>query len=233
MEQYLVVWWAIIIPVILVSPVHVWLDYRHRGKTEDSLSLRISWLWGLGSFSFQVPVIHTEKSGVAVKAEAGARKKNIKFPFKLSLRDILFMSANFKYLKSPLDKYLRFSRVFLKIERFVWHTELGIWDSARLGQLIGVVWSAKGMISGMLGRYLKFKKTPVLRVLPMFNTSRFRTVVSCILVFPVGYIIIAAIFGIYMVVKVKLLTKRRGEADVRTSNSGIDEDCHGKYQGNG
>ena len=96
----------------------------------------------------------------------------------------------FRRLKKskPLKLFLR----SVKIRRLVWHTEIGLRDSARLGLLGGALWALKGAVCAGLQQTVRLHRPPVLRVAPRFNSSYFRTVISCILEFPLGYAIIAA-----------------------------------------
>ena len=194
-----------IILIVFSLPVRLWLDYRHRGKTEDSLLVQFSMLAGLINYSVEVPVISTSDRGLALGAKTASKKKRIK-------------------LSIP-------SRNNLRVRTFVWQTELGMADSDRLAILTGSLWAVKGMVCAGLHCLFTFSAPPVIRVFPRFNRNCFRMAFSCILEFPLGYAIITAFFVGYQAIKLKL--KRRGEKIDRTSNSGSDEDSHGKYQGNG
>jgi hypothetical protein len=212
---------------LFISPVRIWIDYRHRGKAEDSLLVQLRFLWGLSSFSLQVPVISATVRGVTIEAEAGKRKERIGLKpspgwLRQSLRTLKFLRVR---------KILNFFRRSLTIRRLVWHTEIGMRDCARLAQLSGALWAAKGMAGAWLQSLLRAERPPVFRVLPHFNRSHFRTVFTCILEFPLGYAIIASFWALYAMLKFKL-TKRGGE-NVRTSNSRADENGHGEHQGNG
>lgn len=216
--------------VLVISPVRIWIDYRHRGMTEDSLLLQISLLWDARTFSVRVPVISSSPSGVAVQAEAGQSKGK----FKLSMPSIQQLKQNMaiiKELKGNFSWLFRFIRKVLWIKQLVWHTEIGLNDSARLAQIAGGLWAVKGTVSAAGQKIFQFSKQPVLRIRPYFNRSYFRTVFTCILEFRLGYIIIVAFFAVFLVLKLKLA--KRGENNVGTSNSRLDEDSNGKYQRNG
>jgi hypothetical protein len=217
----------VFVAVMLSSPVGLWVDYRHRGKTEDSLLLKVSLLWGIGHYTVQVPVISSSDKGVSVEAEAGKKKSR----FRLSVPSLGQIKQSVKHTKGWLHWFYSFSRRVIRIKQFVWHTELGLVDSARLAQITGALWAVKGTVSAGLQKLFRFAKPPVLRVRPSFNRSYFRTVFTCILEFPLGYIIIVGLFIIAMVIKVKL--SKRGEVNVGTSNPRPDENSHGKHQRNG
>jgi len=213
--------------VVVASPVRIWADYRHRGNIDDSLLLKAEFLWGLTSWTLQVPVISSSSRGIALRARTGQgeRSNRIVLPSGRLRR----LEEFFRRLKKskPLKLFLR----SVKIRRLVWHTEIGLRDSARLGVLGGALWALKGAVCAGLQQTVRLHRPPVLRVAPRFNSSYFRTVISCILEFPLGYAIIAAFIAVYWAVKYKL--SRKGERHVGTSNSGPDEDSHGEYQRNG
>lgn len=216
--------------ILLISPLGIWVDYRHRGKSEDSLLMQIQFLWGLGKFSVQVPVISASRGGLSLRATAGKQKKRIGIAMPSRRQFIRRMTA-IQQVKGSVGRFLRLFRRSVKIKKLVWHTQLGINDSARLAQLTGMLWAVKGMVCAGAYGLFRFTTQPVLRVQPQYNRNFFRTVFSCILEFPLGYAIIAAFFAVYLVLKLKL--SRRGEENVGTSNSGPDENSDGKYQGNG
>ena len=228
--SYVFIGLTFVIAILLISPVRIWVDYRHRGKTEDTLLLQVSLFWGLCPFSIQVPVISSTAKGVSVEAEAGKKKRKVqlKIPSLGQIKKSLQLVQEFK---NVIHKFTKFTRRVFKIRQFVWHTEIGLADSARLAQITGILWAVKGTVSAGLVTLLRFTRPPVIRIRPCFNRSYFRTVFTCIVEFPLGYIIIAGFFAVYFVVKVKL--SKRGEVNVGTSNSRPDENSNGEHQGNG
>jgi|GEM_PF-517675 len=224
------IWWLSVAVTIMISPVRLWIDYRHRGKTEDTLLFKISFLWGLKHFTLQVPIIASTSKGVKIRAQDGKKQKRWGIP-RPSPAQLAAGLEEWKKLKGGVSKLLGFFGRKVMIKYFVWHTELGMADSARLAQITGGIWAGKGVVCAGLKQLLNFKRRPILRVIPHFQRSYFRTVFTCILEFRLGYAIIAAFFAAYLILKHKLY--RRGEENVRTSNPGSDEDGHGKYQRDG
>lgn len=223
----LLVWWTVAAIVVAASPVRLWLDYRHRGKTEDSLLIQVGLMWDAYVFSTEVPVISSGSRGVALETSS---KRWFRLP-RPSLAQVGAGMRSVSLLRRPLKRFAALSRRFISVRRFVWHTEVGLADSAAVAQLSGVLWAVKGVAAGMAQQFLPLTAPPVLRVKPQFGRNHFRTVFSCILEFPLGYIIIAGLFAVYMLVRVKIA--RRGEGNVRTSNPGANENSHGKHQRNG
>lgn len=219
-----------IILILFFLPVRLWLDYRHRGKTEDSLLVQFSMLAGLINYTVEVPVISTSDRGLALGAKTASKKKRIKLSIPSPEKFGQYW-RQYNELRRSLKRIIRSFRNNLRVRTFVWQTELGMADSDRLAILTGSLWAVKGMICAGLHCLFTFSAPPVIRVFPRFNRNYFRVAFSCILEFPLGYAIITAFFVGYQAIKLKL--KRRGEKIDRTSNSGSDEDSHGKYQGNG
>lgn len=211
-------------------PVRLWVDYRHRGKTEDTLLIQFCLWGGIGSLTFQVPVITTFSRGIAIRAEVGSKKKHLDFPLP-TVKQLRQYWQIFKKARRILHRVFSLFRRTMRIKRFVWHTEMGMNDSARLAQLTGALWAVKGTTCAALLNWFSFVGEPVFRVCPRFNRSYFRMVITCILEFPLGYAIIVTCFAIGLALKLKLI--KRGEGNGRTSNPRPDEDSHGKYQRNG
>ena len=223
----------IVVTIVLISPVRVWLDYRHQGLSEDALLVQSQVLWGAKTFALQVPVIATGKRGVSLQARSGKFSKRLKFEAPTSLSQLKQAKQLFQAAKPVMQRQFKLTRRFLRIERLISHTEVGINDSALLAQLVGSLWGIKGLVVGKAQSVFRFTNQPILRIKPRFNQSYFRTVFSCILVFPLGYIIIVALITAYLLLKLKLALKRGENKDVGTSNSRSHEDSHGKHQGNG
>jgi hypothetical protein len=218
-----------VILCLFFLPVRLWLDYRHRGKTEDSMLVQFS-IWGLLQYSLEVPVISTSEKGLALGTKTASKKKRIQLS-RPSPEELGRYWRQYKELLRSLKRVFRFFRRSLKVKSFVWHTEFGIRDSARLAILTGSLWAVKGMVCAALHHLFSFTAPPVIRVFPRFNRNYFRVAFSCILEFPLGYAIITAFYAGFQAIKFKL--KRRGAKIDRTSNPGSNEDGHGKYQGNG
>jgi len=132
--------------------------------------VQVGLLWGLKSFSVEVPIISSSAQGVAVQAEVGKKKKKIR----LSIPSLEQLREHFKLLssvKKQVKKILNFFFSSVKVKRFIWHTELGIQDSARLAPLVGAMWAVKGSACAALQSWFPFQKRPICRIIPHFNSS--------------------------------------------------------------
>ena len=172
--RWVVVFQLLAAAVVVASPVRIWADYRHRGNIDDSLLLKAEFLWGLTSWTLQVPVISSSSRGIALRARTGQgeRSNRIVLPSGRLRR----LEEFFRRLKKskPLKLFLR----SVKIRRLVWHTR-GVGQRAwACGRCV------KGAVCAGLQQTVRLHRPPVLRVAPRFNSSYFRTVISCILEFP-------------------------------------------------
>lgn len=221
-------WWLLLLAgiVIIISPVRVWLDYRHRGKVADSLLIQVGVLWNAWVYSTEVPVISAGKSGSLQTSPR--RPSQLPRP---SRKRIAALPGLLRLLWPSLKKFFALGRRFIRVRRLVWHTEIGLVDSATLAQLSGAIWAVKGWAASVMQQFFRLHAPPLLRVRPRYGRSFFRTVFSCILDFPLGYIIIAGLFAVYMAARVKIAG--RGEVIVGASNPGSHENSHGEHQGNG
>ena len=211
------------------QPIRLWLDFRHRGKTEDSLLLQVSVLWGLIKYSLEVPIISTSSEGLALETHADGKKNRMQLHVP-SLQELGLYWRRFQENKDFLQRVFRLCRHGIKVKSFVWQTDFGFGDSDRLAILAGGLWALKGIIIASLNNVFNFTAPPVIRVFPRFDRNCFRVAFSCILEFPLGYAIITAFFAGCHVLKNLI---RRGAKIDRTSNPGLDEDGHGKHQRNG
>ncbi len=219
-----------ILLLLFFLPVRLWIDYKHRGKTEDSLLVQISMLAGVFCYSLTVPVISSSDKGLTLGMQSGSKKKLRRFTFSIP-PELIKCWRQYRDLWSSGIRTFRFFRKHIRIKRFVWHTELGMRESHRLAIVTGSLWAVKGMVLGGLHNFFFFSTPPTIRVFPRFNRNYFRVAFSCILEFPLGYAIITAFFAGFQAIKFRL--KRRGANNGGTSNPGPDEDSHGEYQGNG
>lgn len=223
-------WLAAVLAFLLFLaflPIRLWVDYKHRGKSEDTLLVHFSTLWGLVEHSTEVPVVKGGRNKLSLASKATKKKFTLSRP---SLAELAGYWQDYQEIRRA--KISRLFRRNFKIRQLTWHTELGLEDSDRLAVLTGGLWAVKGLVVAGLYHVFSFSAPPVIRVLPRFNRNYFRLSVSCILEFPLGYAIITAFYAGFLAVKL-ILKRRSGKKSDRTSNPGPDEDSNGKHQGNG
>lgn len=220
----------IVLILLFFSPFRLWLDYRHRGLTEDSMVLQFTALGGLYRRTTMVPVIRSSPEGLVFGTVEARKRGRLTVPGPKPGG----LAGYWQGLKDSLPMFLRLYPLYrrrLKVKSFRWQTEVGLTDSYSLALLSGALWAVKGVVVASLCRLFTFKTTPKIKVIPRFGRATFRLSVSCILEIPLGYAIITAVFVLFH--KLKLRLKRRSANDERTSNPGADENRHGEHQGNG
>lgn len=78
--------------------------------------------------------------------------------------------------------------------RLQWETGFGLDDYAATGLTTGLIWMAKGLIIGLLSRYLRIDPGGVrIAVVPQFGNTCYQSNLDCILETSFGYIIIVVL----------------------------------------
>ena len=131
--------------LLLFLPVRLWIDYKHRGKTEDSLLVQISMLAGVFCYSLEVPVISSSDKGLTLGMQTGSEKRRRRLSFSIP-QELGRYWRQYRDLLRSGTRIFRFFRRHLKVKRFVWHTELGMRESHRLAIVTGSLWAIKGMV---------------------------------------------------------------------------------------
>lgn len=74
------------------------------------------------------------------------------------------------------------------------YTEIGLDDAAQTGIAVGSVWAIISFGLSQISKWIVLKpETPQIKVVPIFNNPRFYLEYDCIIVFPLGHIIIVFI----------------------------------------
>lgn len=196
------IWWLIIgiILLIVMIPflkINVNLNYLH-DKDNDDLKLKVSTLFGLISFRFEVPVIAVDDDSpsIVVKEEQHSSLSDSEKTDKFTAKEIL---RGIEKAKDFLEHIVGFHKIvsrFLShviIHHFKWHSVLGIGDAAHTAILAGVAWSIKGTVLGIISNYMKLKTKPNIIVEPLFQQISSHTELSCMFSFRIGHAILAAL----------------------------------------
>lgn len=172
--------------------------YSH-AKDDDQLTIRVR-LWFI-RYTFNVPLIKIDKDTNSIvvsheehagKDQAGAETKSKRF----TPTEILNNMKDFNELVLHVVHLHAIGKKFLKrvtIHKLEWHTAFGLGDAALTGVFIGVAWSIKGGILGVLSQYMRLKTTPVLTITPYFQHLLSHTKLSCMISFRIGNAILAGL----------------------------------------
>ncbi|WP_163101224.1 DUF2953 domain-containing protein [Peribacillus alkalitolerans] len=190
----------IILIIILFTKVTIEVFYYH-GQDNDQLTVRIRALFNLVKKKIDVPLIKVDDNSpslvVKEKVQTGeddskAKKKVQQFTphdFMDGLHDTREMLTHIIGLHKIIKKFLR----TVTVHSFHWHSMIGTGDAAITGTLVGGAWGLKGVIVGILTRYLRFQVSPDYTITPSFQHAISLTKVNCIIRFRVGNAIMAGL----------------------------------------
>lgn len=118
--------------------------------------------------------------------------------------------------------------------------EIGGFDAMQSALLAGALWSVVGWALGVTSTMIRLEPTvPKIVIVPNFNGPTWRLQADCIVHFRLGHAIVAGVWSLVRLLREKELVRwwresrrRKGvEGSGRKSDSGPDEDGHGKHQG--
>ena len=237
MKWVLIIIVALLVFIFLLSimKLKIKIDILHAGDN-DHIKIKAMALFGLISYTYDVPLIkiNKENPSLIVKTEQkmGNENKtlNSEDKKKITPNDML---KNIRKSKEFMEHVIHLHKIVKKfirhisIDKLEWNSSLGLGDAAQTGVAIGVLWSLKSGIVGLLSHYMKLKSKPELTVNPHFQEILTHTSLKCIISFRIGH----AIGGALSVVKYWKSTKG-GKQHVRTSNSRLDDNSYGKLEAN-
>ncbi|MFC0557943.1 DUF2953 domain-containing protein [Halalkalibacter alkalisediminis] len=196
------VWTIVIVGIILlfiviaITKVKVDCQYRHN-QDDDLLEVKVT-VWKMRVYTFSAPIIKIDPDSAAVIVEeeqeiAGIDSKK-KFPITphLILEDLRWLRDLFKHVVG-LHKIIKRFLKKVSVNKFTWHTDIGVGDAAHTAQLAGAVWTLKGSIIGLIGNTMRIKLMPKLSINPHFQAVVSHTYLSCIFSFRIGHAIVAGL----------------------------------------
>ncbi|MCD8501904.1 MAG: DUF2953 domain-containing protein [Bacillaceae bacterium] len=195
-------WWLMIIVLTLLMAVpflrlKINLSYLH-DKDNDDLKIKVTTLFGLLKFRFEVPLIAIDKESpsIVIKEEHHSGLGDSENTSKVTAKDV---TKGIEKVKDFLEHIVGFHKIgknFLKkvkVHHFSWNTVLGIGDAAHTAVLTGVVWGLKGTILGIISNYMLLKVRPEIHVQPHFQLVTSHTELTCMFSFRLGNAILAAL----------------------------------------
>ena len=189
------------------------LDYI-RNEQEEWVLLSFYTRDGFFRYRYEIPLLKTDNDKVRFKLVKGQSRE---------MRD----STDKKGKLTPIDIYKKYtsarsylkdhSSVFEDIRKYLnkqdIHVELniklrqGTGDAAQTGLLCGLLWTAAGILTTWLSRYLKaFKKE--IKITPCFDKSIFEVDAFCIFHVKLVHIIVVLIKLYYMKYLIKMKAKK-------------------------
>lgn len=232
--------------LISLLPVMIRVNYGRQGE-QDLLVMGIS-IWPGLRYSFRVDMINFKASlqGTSLffrgenKRPGTQLEKKIGYQWPLMgelVRQAPFWIDAIGSLKPSFD-YIRQRTVISDLK---WKTIFGFQDPYITGVASGLIWSVKGYIASAACSLIRLSGPPVLSVIPDFNNAGISTNLNCIFMTRTGYIIstgVRAAGSLILSGKAVKIIKMLRKSDRRcsygrTSNRRLNENSHGKHQGNG
>ncbi|GIN86879.1 hypothetical protein J6TS2_32650 [Heyndrickxia sporothermodurans] len=179
--------------IIWFTTITILIDYTH--KMDDD-HLRVQFIiWKFIRYKVKVPTIKVEKDEPTItfekKTSAGGHNHS-----EITPKDISDQFSDYKELIEHIFGLKIVIRKFLKtvkITKFEWHSNVGVKDAATTGKLIGVVWSVKALIIGLLSKYMNLLEFPDYTVTPSFQIPKSETVLKCMFKIRIGNAILAGL----------------------------------------
>jgi len=199
----------LLIFVILISNIYVTITYRYQDKNPQ-LELNIRALYGILKFNFDLLSIKTkneklnseEKVGTDHGTNSSTNQKDKK------VEEELQPVSDVEKMVNQLPNLYAMSKGIIKkfkITRFRWTTDFGVGEASQTGTLTGIMWAFKGVVLGIISRYLTLVNYPELVITPNFQRKVLDTYLLCMIQIRVGNAILAGfkIFSFYRKTKAK------------------------------
>lgn len=229
---------AILLLLLFISLIKlkVKIDILH-SQDNDHIKVKVMALFGLISYTYNVPLVKIDKDTASVVVEnqqqlgedhnpaTSTSSKNKITPNKMLEK--IQQAKEFLHHVIHLHAIVKRFMSHITIHHFEWKSSLGLGDAAYTGTAIGVLWSLKGGLVGIVSQYMKLKTKPDLSVTPFFQESISHTRFQCIFSFRIGYAIGAAL----RIVKY-WKSNKGGKQYVRTSDRRFDDNSYGKLKAN-
>ncbi len=222
--------------VLANIPLHLQLCYR-RNASDDYIVVTVYAVYRLLHYSMQIPALQLARESAAqvikeqedaaqdVKQEQLAVKRFVK-------KYVLHPSRLWHVMEEIREHFIVYRRFMnaligkLTCEQLAWRTRYGMEDAALVGALYGVIWSGKGLLLKRLGQRVPFSVKPVVAVIPVMGKRLWEVEFDCIFTLKLGNLITAIGRMVYIMA-------REARHNGRASDTGLNEDGYGKYQGNG
>lgn len=227
----------VLIILILLLKLRIKIDILH-SQDNDHIKITAKALFGLISYTYNVPLVKLDKESASliVKSEQNLGNNDDNKEITNNKRKKItphLMIEKLKKAKELLEHVVHFHVIVknffqhVTIHKFDWMSSVGVGDAAHTGVAIGMIWSLKGGIVGLLSKYMKLESYPKLSVTPHFQEKISHTRLICIISFRIGHATYAALSVIKYWKSIK-----GGRQHVGTSNPRLNDNSYGKLEAN-
>ncbi|RSK28176.1 DUF2953 domain-containing protein [Bacillus sp. HMF5848] len=190
--------------IICISKLTIYIIINNQ-KEHDYIKIKLSMWSGLIRYNVKLPNLQfdEESNQVVVKEERQAKAgeestsaSSKESETKISKEDAKKSIFNVKEIMQHVVHLQKIVRKFLKrieITKLIWHSDIGVGDAASTGKMIGLGWSLKGFLVGLLSQFLSLKTDPDLLITPHFQSKTLQLRLECMLRFRIGYALLMGV----------------------------------------
>lgn len=230
----------ILLFILANIPLYLQLCYR-RNASDDYIVVTVYAVYRLLHYSMKIPALQLEKEGkVWPTAEVAKGQESIDSDpgreqvfVKRFIERYVLHPGRLRHVLAEIKEhfivYRRFMNALigkLTCVHLAWRTRYGMEDAALVGVLYGVIWSGKSLLLKRLGQRVAFSARPVVALVPVQGGSLWEIEFDCIFTLKLGNLITAIGMMVYIMAK-------EARHSGRASDTRLNEDGYGKYQGNG
>ncbi|HWO97315.1 MAG TPA: DUF2953 domain-containing protein [Bacillus sp. (in: firmicutes)] len=193
---------CILIFIIFISKLRIQINLNHV-QSNDFYQIKFSLWFGLIRYTYKIPVVKIDKDSPTVvvneemKAGNPSQEKGQQDHWKdYSIQDAIRLLEDAKDFLKHVVGFHKIMKRFLShvsVERIRWNTVVGVGDAMYTGVAVGVVWSLKGSIMGIISQYMRLKDHPIMEVLPSFQYPVSETRFQCMISFRIGHAILTSL----------------------------------------
>jgi hypothetical protein len=182
--------------LLLALPVQVRIIYEIRGRSLKG-QVKVGILKGRLGLSISLPhprkilggwLLTRNRDGGSYKFQLGINRASVGF---------LVEWRRWRDLLTGIKRRMGVFKLLLRrsvCSRLLWETGFGLDDYAATGMITGLIWAGKGLVLGMLSRYLRIRPAGVrIAVVPQFGGVCYASSLDCILETSLGHIILVAL----------------------------------------
>lgn len=196
----------LIIVIACSSPVVFHGSFQRIGNNNKA-EIRIKALYGIIHYRLNVP--RMKFSGMSLKLKEQVSTSNAgmntwkQFHEEIDADKVV---TYFDKLKRQLEMtynltgWFKHSLTKVRISEWNWSTSVGTGDAMWTAMTVGLVWSIKASIIGLLSQMVHLNKEPAMSITPKYEHPAFTTEWSCIAQIRFGYAILA---GLQLLVRMK------------------------------
>ncbi|WP_440119964.1 DUF2953 domain-containing protein [Paenibacillus sp. QZ-Y1] len=201
---------ALLLAAVLISNVHVHFTFS-KHKSDDYAKITVRLLYGIVRMNYEIPsiVFRNMKEGFLVKTEQRMNhsRGEAKGSERVNKRKVKRWAKEVKIMLRATDAlklWVKQTLTRVHMTHLSWSTHIGVGDAAYTAILTGWVWSIKTIIIGFLSYQVKFERTPVLQVVPVWEDEMdFKTELDCKMKIRITAVMIAGLTLLTRVLQVE------------------------------